>query len=112
MNRSELAIQPAGPFAEPWEASAFALVVALHERGVFTWTEWADTLSTQIHAEPDRPYYASWLAALETLVTAKGVATSQEITSTDAAWRRAAEATPHGQPILLENDPQRAVTIP
>ena len=24
-----------------------------------------------------------------------------------AAWQRAAHATPHGKPILLENDPQR-----
>jgi len=100
------------PFAEPWEASAFALVVALHERGLFTWTEWAETLSPQLHAHPDSPYYASWLAALETLVTAKGVATSSEIAGTDAAWRRAAEATPHGQPIMLENDPEFGRTIP
>ena len=25
-----------------------------------------------------------------------------------AAWSRAAHATPHGQPILLQNDPERA----
>ena len=34
-----------GPvFREPWEAQAFALAVALHERGVFTWPEWAQAL--------------------------------------------------------------------
>ena len=32
-----------GPvFREPWEAQAFALAVALHERGLFSWQEWAD----------------------------------------------------------------------
>ena len=31
-----------GPvFREPWEAQAFAMVVALHERGLFGWGEWA-----------------------------------------------------------------------
>ena len=31
-------------FAEPWQAQAFALAVALNERGLFSWTEWAETL--------------------------------------------------------------------
>ena len=31
-----------GPvFREPWEAQAFAMAVSLHERGLFTWPEWA-----------------------------------------------------------------------
>jgi Nitrile hydratase beta subunit, N-terminal len=29
-------------FQEPWEARAFAIVVSLHERGLYTWGEWAD----------------------------------------------------------------------
>lgn len=38
-----------GPvFREPWEAQAFALALALHERGAFTWTEWAAALSQVI----------------------------------------------------------------
>ncbi len=38
-----------GPiFREPWEAQAFAIVVALHQRGVFEWTEWAQYLSRAI----------------------------------------------------------------
>ena len=35
-------------FAEPWQAQAFAMALALHQRGLFTWSEWADALSTQI----------------------------------------------------------------
>ncbi|MCC6777926.1 MAG: nitrile hydratase accessory protein, partial [Hyphomicrobiales bacterium] len=35
-----------GPvFREPWEAQAFAMTLALYERGVFTWPEWAATLA-------------------------------------------------------------------
>jgi nitrile hydratase accessory protein len=38
-----------GPmFREPWEAQAFALVLSLHERGVFSWTEWATALGDEI----------------------------------------------------------------
>jgi nitrile hydratase accessory protein len=71
-----------GPvFREPWEAQAFALVVQLHRKGVFTWTEWADTLSGEIAAVKRRgeadtgiDYYRHWLAALERLLESKGIA--------------------------------------
>ena len=37
-----------GPtFREPWEAQAFAMAVALHARGVFTWKEWAAALAAR-----------------------------------------------------------------
>ena len=73
----------AGPvFREPWEAQAFAMALALHERGLFTWTEWAAALADQIKraqaaGDPDtgETYYRHWLATLEHLVAAKGVAT-------------------------------------
>ena len=35
-------------FAEPWQASAFAMTVALNERGLFTWSEWAETLGAEL----------------------------------------------------------------
>ena len=95
-------------FREPWQAHAFALAVRLHERGVFTWREWADALSQQIAAaqtrgDPDLgdTYYHHWLAALETLVAAKGAASHDELQRTAAAWDHAADRTPHGQPIEL-----------
>ena len=63
-----------GPvFAEPWEAQAFAMAVKLNEAGVFGWTEWAETLGAELKAHPLRPYYESWLAALERLVDGKSV---------------------------------------
>ena len=91
-----------GPvFAEPWEAQAFAMAVKLNEAGVFSWGEWADSLGAELKAEPGRPYYESWLAALEKLVEAKGVMTGPERLQRIDAWDRAAKATPHGQPIVL-----------
>ena len=31
-------------FNAPWEAQAFAMTLALHERGMFDWNEWAASL--------------------------------------------------------------------
>lgn len=91
-----------GPvFAEPWEAQAFAMAVKLNEAGVFGWGEWAETLGSELKAHPQRPYYESWLAALEKLVQAKGLMSEAERLARIAAWDRAAHATPHGQPIEL-----------
>jgi nitrile hydratase accessory protein len=99
-------------FREPWEAQAFALAVALHEQGVFTWSEWAATLGAEIRRASlsgedldGSGYYRHWLAALETLVARHGVTTADDLADRREAWDRAAHATPHGQPILLENDP-------
>lgn len=44
------------PFAEPWQARAFALTVHLQERGLFTWTEWTEALGAVIASAPDRSY--------------------------------------------------------
>jgi nitrile hydratase accessory protein len=64
-------------FNEPWEARAFAMTLALHERGVFTWPQWAAALSRQISqaraagdADLGDTYYQHWLRALESLVSA------------------------------------------
>jgi nitrile hydratase accessory protein len=98
-----------GPvFAEPWQAHAFALVLALHEHGVFTWPEWAERLSAEIsraqaEGDPDLgdTYYLHWLSALERLLLEKGIAQPLALTALRQAWRVAAERTPHGQPIVL-----------
>lgn len=99
-----------GPvFREPWEAQAFALALSLHERGVFSWTEWAATLGEEIRkaqaaGDPDtgETYYHHWLAALERLVAAKGVTDPQTLARTRDAWQRACTRTPHGSPIDLQ----------
>lgn len=102
-------------FAEPWQAEAFAMVLALHEKGLFSWSEWADTLSSELKkpgvAADGSDYYDCWLRALETLLAAKDVASPRDVGSLAAAWQRAAHATPHGKPILLENDPEGAAML-
>lgn len=119
MNQSEARL-PQGidepVFAEPWQAEAFAMVVALHERGVFTWGEWAARLSGEVKkpgaAADGSDYYARWLDALERLLAEKELAGRDEVDAVAAAWQRAAHATPHGMPIVLESDPGVARPLP
>ena len=99
-----------GPvFREPWEAQAFAMALALHEKGVFTWKEWADALAAEIRraqaaGDPDtgETYYRHWLATLETLVAAKTPVSRAQLARYRDAWDHAADRTPHGAPIVLQ----------
>lgn len=99
-----------GPvFREPWEAQAFAIAVALHDRGIFTWSEWAATLGEEIKraqaaGDPDtgETYYRHWLAALERIVATKKLSDPTTLLRYRDAWRHAARRTPHGTPIELK----------
>ena len=99
-----------GPvFLAPWEAQAFAMTLRLYQQGLFTWPEWADTLTAEIKraqaaGDPDTgdTYYQHWLAALERIVSEKGVTDDATLGRYQDAWRRAADRTPHGESILLD----------
>jgi nitrile hydratase accessory protein len=99
---------PEPVFAEPWQAHAFALAIQLSGQGHFTWKEWADALAHELQAAVDRGepddgsrYYSHWLAALETLVTAKGLTDSTALLARTDAWKEAYRQTPHGKPVEL-----------
>jgi nitrile hydratase accessory protein len=75
---------------------------------VFSWAEWAQALGDEIrqaqHAgDPDsgETYYRHWLAALERMVTAKGIASPTALSDARHAWSRAAARTPPGTPITV-----------
>ncbi len=101
-----------GPvFREPWEAQAFAMTLALYDRGLFTWPEWAAMLAAEIRrahesGDPDtgETYYHHWLAALERMVAEKRVTDSRTLARYHDAWDHAADRTPHGMPIELRAD--------
>ena len=98
-----------GPvFRAPWEAHAFAMALALHEKGLFAWSEWSAMLAEEIKkaqaaGDPDtgETYYHHWLATLERMVAAKGATSAQALAQHYRAWERAMHRTPHGQPIEL-----------
>lgn len=101
-----------GPvFREPWEAQAFALTLRLHEQGYFQWREWTEALAAEISAaqragdaDLGDTYYRHWLAALEKLAVAKGLTDLQALSTRKAAWAKAYQETPHGQPVRLAHD--------
>lgn len=95
-------------FSQPWEAEAFAMVLALHQAGVIKWDAWAATLADEIRraqaaGDPDtgETYYSHWLAALERVVAETGIASVDTQAHYRDAWRRAAQRTPHGAAIEL-----------
>lgn len=99
-----------GPvFAAPWQARAFAMTVKLHEQGLFDWSEWCETLSSEIKSaqaagDPDLgdTYYDHWLKALEALVTKKKIASAGDLASCKEDWRQADHHRGFGEaPILV-----------
>ena len=99
-----------GPvFRAPWEAHAFAMALALHQKGLFAWSEWSAMLGEEIKkaqaaGDPGtgETYYLHWLATLERMVAEKGAASRQALAHHYQAWERAMQRTPHGKPIELK----------
>ena len=98
-------------FAEPWQAQAFAMVVALLENGNFSWPEWAAALGAEIAhaaangiADDGSGYYELWLRALERLVAEKELSDAEQLRRLKQAWENAYKTTPHGQPVAISID--------
>jgi len=91
-------------FQDPWEGCAFAMAVALCERGLYPWSEFRAHLITEIAAaeRPEIPpesrptYYECWLAAFEALLVVKGVLTKAKI-DTRAGWLARAASPSHSR---------------
>ena len=98
------------------------MTLALHERGLFTWPEWAATLADEIKraqaaGDPDtgETYYRHWLNALERLVAEKGVdrcrrrsrATSTPGTTPPTARRTASRSNCGRKTSIITTNPHR-----
>lgn len=111
-------------FAEPWQASVFAITVHLHERGVITWQEWAQALGARLARDvagsgseatgyeatgfEATGYFEAWAAALADQLEAQGLVAPGEIAGTQVRWHEAAARTRHGDPIELWVTAQRS----
>jgi nitrile hydratase accessory protein len=62
-------------FESPWQARALAIAVALVEKLGLPWDVFRRRLMAEIAGDPDRPYYESWGAALESMVIELDLAT-------------------------------------
>lgn len=88
-------------FQDPWEGEAFAMAVALCERGSYPWSDFQQHLITQIttseqkEVSPEaRPtYYECWLAALESLLVDQQLLTKKKIDNRAIWLARAASGS-------------------
>jgi nitrile hydratase accessory protein len=83
------------------------MAVALHEQGLFSWSEWGRAGQIQASqaagdADLGDTYDHHWLTALDRLGAEKGASSLGELTCYRLPWDHAADRTPHGQPIELE----------
>ena len=70
-------------FDSPWEARAFGLAVALHEKGAFEWKLFSQTLAEEIATAESRgeasTYYERWLRTLRRVTTRQDLLADEEI---------------------------------
>lgn len=108
MNHADSSRSAEPEFAEPWQAEALALSIALQESGRITPAEWSDTLGDEIEkaraaGDPadGTTYYTHVVAALETLVARKGLLAVSALDRRRHEWENAYRRTPHGEPVVL-----------
>jgi Nitrile hydratase beta subunit len=67
--RQNAGVVPEQPFHEPWQARAFALAVTTVDQLGLPWDAFRDHLKAAVADQPQRPYWESWLTALEIMTT-------------------------------------------
>ena len=60
-------------FDEPWEGRVFGAALAVVQHHDLDWDEFRQRLIAAVADDPERPYWESWLAALESLLADLGV---------------------------------------
>lgn len=63
-------------FEAPWQARALAIAVAVVDKLDLPWDAFRRRLMDEIAEDPQRPYYESWSAALESMVVDLKLTTS------------------------------------
>jgi nitrile hydratase accessory protein len=61
-------------FDEPWQARAFGIAITIAEQGQLDWGGFRRHLIAAVGEVPARPYWESWLAALESWLAELGLA--------------------------------------
>ena len=66
-------------FDAPWQGRALGLALAVTRSLGLEWDRFRQHLIDAVADDPERPYYDSWIVALEALVLSEGVATPDEL---------------------------------
>ncbi len=73
-------------FHAPWQGRAFGLAVVLNEKGAYPWDDFRARLIDEIaKGQPD--YYESWLNALQSLLSMRGLVTRDEVAQRAAEYQ-------------------------
>jgi nitrile hydratase accessory protein len=68
-------------FDAPWQGRVLGMALAVVEERELEWDDFRERLIAAIDADPTRPYYESWTAALTDLVVDLGVASADDVTT-------------------------------
>ncbi|MBT4872806.1 MAG: nitrile hydratase accessory protein [Paracoccaceae bacterium] len=100
---------PQPVFEHPWHAQLFALSVALHAQGLFSWPDWTKRFGARLKrngAERDLnggdDYFTAWLETLEELLVEREPENRQQLSALRTAWKQAYLSTPHGSPVTIK----------
>ncbi|WP_309185057.1 nitrile hydratase accessory protein [Bradyrhizobium sp. Ash2021] len=106
-------------FAEPWQARAFALALALSERGLFSLREFEVALIERINAYEKSQciagtgdYYTRWIEVLEDLLAQKNLLPSERLSLLEHEVVEDAESRKLHQLITSRNENGRLRVAP
>ena len=74
-------------FEAPWQARALAIAVSLTDELGLPWDVFRLRLMDEIAKDPQRPYYESWGAALESMILDLDLTTSAELDAAEPTER-------------------------
>lgn len=75
-------------FEAPWQATAFGMVVSMHQRGVFPWSAFKTLLIEEIGRGGTGGYYDHWVAAFGRLLDELALLTPVQVAARAAEFRR------------------------
>lgn len=104
-------VDGAAAFDEAWQAEALAIADTLVQNGLFSATDWSQTLGAALReaesagaTDNQNTYYECVLKALESLVARHSEIDHGAMDGKRADWEQAYLSTPHGQPVKLQDD--------
>jgi nitrile hydratase accessory protein len=72
-------------FDAPWQGRVLGMALAVVQERGLDWDDFRQRLIAAIDADPTRPYYESWTAALTDLVVDLGVANADDVAARAAS---------------------------